>query len=100
MRRIAWLAVILSLVLSAAPLMASETKQPLRVLYVGKTKKERANEFEKLLRTHFADVTIVDRTDFEPAATKGADVVVFDWSQSDSNLESTKVPFGRFEDWT
>ena len=100
MRRVAWLAAILLLALSAAPLLATETKQPLRVLYVGNTKKERASEFEKLLRAHFAEVTIADRTDFDPARAKGADVVVLDWSQSDSNLESTKIPFGRFEDWT
>jgi hypothetical protein len=62
---------------------------------------ERTRErVRKLLRAHFTDVTIADRTDFDPAMAKGADVVIFDWSQSDSNLESTKVPFGRFEEWT
>ena len=79
---------------------AAEAKQPLRVLYVGAAKKERAGEFEKLLRTHFAQVKMADRVGFDTATAKDADVVVFDWSQSDSNLESTELPFGRLEDWT
>jgi hypothetical protein len=76
-----------------------ERKESLRVLYVGTTKKERAGEFEKFLRQHFADVKVADRTAFDASAARDANVVVFDWSQSDSSLESTEVPFGRLEDW-
>jgi hypothetical protein len=76
-----------------------QKKEPLSVLYVGTTKKDRAAEFEKFLRRHFAQVKVADRASFDASAAKDADVVVFDWSQSDSSLESTAVPFGRLEEW-
>jgi hypothetical protein len=79
---------------------AAEPKQPQRVLYVGNLKQDRAAAFEKLLRQHFAAVKTADRVGFDPAAAGDADVVVFDWSQRDSELESTEVPFGRLEEWT
>lgn len=97
MKRLVWL--ILTLAIAATSLVAAEPQQRLRVLYVGNSKQERANEFEKLLRTHFTEVTIANREDFDPATAKNADVVVFDWSQRDSKLDSTKLPFGRLEDW-
>jgi hypothetical protein len=100
MRRFALLLAVLSLTWSSVVATADEAKQPLRVLYVGAAKKERAAEFEKLLRKHFAEVKMADRVGFDTRAAKDADVVVFDWSQSDSKLESTEVPFGRLEDWT
>jgi hypothetical protein len=84
---------------SPAALAAEETKQPLSVLYVGGAKSPRAAAFEKLLQRHFSAVKVADRATFDPAAAKDADVVVFDWSQGDSRLESTELPFGRLEDW-
>jgi hypothetical protein len=100
MRRFALPIAVLSFAWCSLAGAADETKQPLRVLYVGNVKNDRAAEFEKLLGKHFAAVKMADRVGFDAAAAKDADVVVFDWSQSDSNLGSTEVPFGRLEDWT
>jgi hypothetical protein len=85
--------------LGAAPAAAAEQAYPLRVLYVGNTKAPRAGRFASFLRKHFAGVTVADRTTFRPAAAHDADVVLFDWSQSEGGLKGATVPLGRLEDW-
>ncbi len=100
MRRFALPIILLALAWHPVRAAAEETQQPLRVLYVGTEKKDRAAEFEKFLRKHFSGVKVADRVGFNVAAADNVDVVVFDWSQSNSSLESTKGPFGRLEDWT
>ena len=99
MSRFALPMLLLSLAWSPAANADDQQKEPLSVLYVGTAKKDRAAEFEKFLRTHFTQVNVADRTSFDASAAKDVDVVVFDWSQRDSSLESTEVPFGRLEDW-
>ncbi len=78
----------------------AEGQLPSHVLYVGKTKTPRAEQFIGFFKKHFADVTVVDRERFQPKSTDDADVVVFDWSQSEGSLETTSIPFGRLEDWS
>jgi hypothetical protein len=78
----------------------SEPVSALRVLYVGKAKGPRAPQFETFLKKYFAQVTVADREGFDPTLTRRAEVVLFDWSQSDSELVKTSVPFGRLEEWS
>jgi hypothetical protein len=82
----------------AAP--ATEPLFPLRVLYIGNTKTPRPGHFAGLLKKHFAQVTVVDREGLDPATARNADVVLFDWSQGDSKMLETRVPFGRLENWS
>jgi hypothetical protein len=79
---------------------AAETPIPLNVLYIGSAKSPRAGEFAAFLKKHFARVTVADRAKFEPMAARDADVVLFDWSQSEGDLRQTPLPLGRCEDWT
>ena len=79
---------------------AREPLLPLRLLYIGNSKSPRAEHFAGFLKKHFAGVTIADREGFKSKAAADADVVLFDWSQSDSDLAKTALPFGRLEDWS
>jgi hypothetical protein len=71
---------------------------PLRVLYVGNNQ-ARAGEFADLLRKHFARVDVARRDGFDPAAARDADVVLLDWSQSETNVQDARSPLGKLEDW-
>jgi len=73
---------------------------PLRVLYVGNAKSERAGHFATFLKQHFTKVTVADRASFQPGSADDADVVLFDWLQSDSPLKETPIPFGKLETWS
>jgi hypothetical protein len=86
--------------LGATAGVAAEPAIPLHVLYVGAATGPRAGHFEKFLKEHFARVTIADAKAFDPASARAADVVLFDWSQSDGDLQKGPVPLGRFEDWS
>jgi hypothetical protein len=79
---------------------ATEPALALRLMYVGNSKSPRAGHFAEYLRKHFVRVTMADREGFESRAAQDADVIVFDWSQSDSDLRTTPIPFGRLEDWS
>jgi hypothetical protein len=79
---------------------ADELLLPLRVLYIGNGKTPRPGHFTAFLKKHFKQVTVADREKFEAPMARSADVVLFDWSQSDSNMAKTPVPFGRLEDWS
>jgi hypothetical protein len=83
---------------AAGPAAAAEPL-PLRVLYVGNDR-DRAADYESLLKQHFAKVTVARRDGFDPAAARDADVVLLDWSQSEGGLEKGTSPFGRLEDWS
>jgi hypothetical protein len=82
----------------AAP--AAEPILPLHVVYVGGAKTDRAAHFERFLKQHFRQVTIFDRDAFQPSSAASADVVLLDWSQSDSKLDKTSVPLGKLESWS
>jgi hypothetical protein len=79
---------------------ANETLLPLRILYIGNTKTPRPGHFADLLRKHFTQVTVADREGFDPVTARNADVLLFDWSQGDSKMLETPVPFGRIENWS
>jgi hypothetical protein len=91
---------VLMLIISPPVGTAAESPLPLRVLYVGSSKSPRADHFARFLNQHFVKVTVVDGEGFQPSAARDADVVVFDWSQSDGDLRKASVPFGRLEDWS
>jgi hypothetical protein len=78
---------------------AADAVLPLNVLFVGSSK-PRTAEFDRFLKQHFRKVKVVDRDTFQADAARDADVVLLDWSQSDSKLDATKVPFGKLEDWS
>ena len=96
-----WVIVLSALATTFGPATSirAEGPQPLHVLYLGNSKSPRAVQFADFLKKHFAKVTVADRGNFKPSAANDADVVVFDWSQSEGTLEKTSVPFGRLEDW-
>ena len=80
--------------------MAAGNLLPLRVLYVGNAKSERAGHFAAFLKQHFMKVSVADRVSFDLKAADDADVVLFDWLQSDSPLKDTPIPFGKLETWS
>ncbi len=96
-----WMMFLSTLAIAFEPLasIGAEGRQPLHVLYLGNSKSPRAGQFIDFFKKHFVKVTMADREDFKPSAAKDVDVVVFDWSQSEGNLEKTSIPFGRLEDW-
>ena len=100
MTRCALLLALLVGVWSAPRGAAGEALLSLRVLYVGNGKSPRAGHFAEYLKKHFVQVTVADRQGFNASAARDADVVLLDWSQSDSELRTTSVPFGRLEDWS
>jgi hypothetical protein len=85
--------------LGVAAERAADPAIPLHILYVGKAG-PRADHFAAFLKEHFTRVTVADSKGFDPATAKPADVVLFDWSQSDGDLRAGPNPLGRFEDWT
>jgi hypothetical protein len=81
---------------------AIEAVLPLHVLYVGNAKSPRADDYLGFLRKHFKQVTGADRERFDPSAraAKDADVVLLDWSQSETDVRKAKSPLGKREDWS
>jgi hypothetical protein len=94
------LLVIASFTVPTASDTASDPKFPHRVLYVGNTQNKRAEEVSQFLKRHFDRVSVVDRVKFKPTDARDADVVLLDWSQSDSQLAKTPSPFGKIEEWS
>src|ERR1700675_1612379 len=84
----------------APPPTCAEPRLPLHVIYIGNCKSPRAAEFAGLLKAHFKTVTMTERDEFKPALARGADVVLLDWSQADSNVREAKSPLGKLEDWS
>src|SRR5262245_23460260 len=93
------LSAVLALVFAVSG-AAGAAELPLHVLYVGPGKGDRPAEFERFLKRHVARVTAADRSTFDPAAARAADVVLLDWSQSEGDWRATPVPFGRLDDWS
>jgi hypothetical protein len=83
---------------ATGPVAAAEPL-PLRVLYVGNNR-ERAADYESLLKQHFAKVTVASRDGFDPASARDVDAVLLDWSQSEGQVDKAKSPFGKLEDWS
>src|SRR5262245_8284880 len=95
-----WHIPLVGLVLCVAtgPAVAAEPL-PLRVLYVGNDR-DRGADYESFLKQHFTKVTVARRESLDLAAAREADVVLLDWSQSESKLKETSSPFGKVEEWS
>ena len=94
---------VLLLIAAAAfskPLPAEEQLLPQRVVYVGNQGTARAEAFKSFLSRHFAEVTTYDRGSFEPSSAAKADVVLLDWSQSDTDSAHAKSPLGPRHQWS
>lgn len=98
-----WLNGLVALLVTAAAApvaaMAGDSVLPQRVLYVGTADGERAAEFSEFLGRHFADVQVAGRDGFDPASAGDDDVVLLDWSQSESTPREAVSPFGELESW-
>jgi|SRR5208282_2895526 len=94
--------VIIILGLLLAPLCPAVELRDLRVLYVGNTNSARAADFAAFLSTNVAHVEIAARNGFDPAKAAPFDVVLLDWSQSDSRgqFPPQKSPLGERNAWT
>jgi hypothetical protein len=86
-------------VLAAPAAAAGGERLPLRVLYVGNDK-ARAADHAEFLRKLFERVTVAARDGFEPAAARDADVVLLDWSQSETEVTKARSPLGEPETWS
>jgi hypothetical protein len=92
---------VLALLGAGAPVgTAGEPVLPLRVLYVGDAKSPRAGDFEQFLKGRFARAQAADRGRFDPAQAREADVVLLDWSQSETDVRQAASPFGPPEGWS
>lgn len=80
---------------AAVPLNA-----PRRILFVGNEGTPRTEAFTGLLKKHFAEVSVADRKDFDPAIAADMDVVLLDWSQQDTMPPRSVSPLGTREDWS
>jgi hypothetical protein len=91
------LAAIVSMVIFAANLFASDLLLPQRVLYVG----QRAADYTPFLEKYFAKVAAVPREAFKPSQADNYDVVLLDWPQASypRNAWSDGAPLGNREDW-
>lgn len=79
---------------------AEPLKYPRQVLFVGNEGTPRTEAFIELLKKHFAEVSVADRKDFDPATAAGTDVVLLDWSQQDTMPPRSVSPLGSREDWS
>ena len=74
----------------------------LKVLYVGNATSARAADFKAFLNTNVARVEVANRAGFDPSKASQFDVVLLEWSQSDSRGEfpPKKSPLGERNAWT
>jgi len=77
--------------------LAADSLLPLRVLYIG----QRPDEFEPLLKAHFAKVASIARDRFKPAQAQDFDVVLLDWPQSGGMRGAwlDGSPLGKRDEW-
>lgn len=96
-----WRVPFLLAVLLAQLCPAAELRD-LKVLYVGNATSARAADFKAFLSTNVARVEVAGRVGFDPAKAKPFDVVLLDWSQSDSRgaFPPTTSPLGERAAWT
>jgi hypothetical protein len=96
-----WRVPFLLAVLLAQLCPAAELRD-LKVLYVGNARSARAADFKAFLSTNVARVEVAGRAGFDPAMAGAFDVVLLDWSQSDSRgaFPPTTSPLGERAAWT
>jgi len=92
--------IMLACVLIGVSAASAAEPLPLRVLYVGTNKGSRLEHFERFLKQQFREARVVERQAFKPTDARDADVVLFDWSQSEGSLNTTTVPLGKREEWS
>jgi len=85
-----------------AQLCPAAELRDLKVLYVGNAANARATDFKAFLSTNVAQVEVAARASFDPAQAAKFDVVLLDWSQSESRGEfpPKKSPLGARDAWT
>jgi hypothetical protein len=96
-----WRVPFLLAVLLAQLCPAAELRD-LKVLYVGNATSARAADFKAFLGTNVARVEVAGRVGFDPAKARPFDVVLLDWSQSESQgaFPPTTSPLGERAAWT
>jgi hypothetical protein len=73
---------------------APEQKIPLRILYVGKTGSDRAEDFRRFLVNYFEQADVADAAEFQLEQASGHDVVILDCERADLlSGESRELPF-------
>ena len=93
-----WATIVIAILGWAQIGMTRETKNELRVLFVGSPDSERGRSYVSFLRNHFANVESMSRTSFDPKQSEGCDVVLLDWPQSERTAPEAS-PFGAKEAW-
>ena len=96
-----WRVPFLLAVLLAHLCPAAELRD-LKVLYVGNATSTRAADFKAFLGTNVARVEVAGRVGFDPTKARPFDVVLLDWSQSESQgaFPPTTSPLGERAAWT
>ena len=77
---------------------ATNTKQPLSVIYFGELKSARGKDFVSFLESHFAKAGSGELAKFRPAAAKDYDVVIMDYGEvkvANNRIQLPDVPFGK-----
>jgi hypothetical protein len=82
------------------PGTAGEPRLPLRVVYLGNENTPRATEFVDFLRTRFEQVAERNRDDLDLDSIGAFDVLLLDWSQSDSGSAKAVSPLGSRDRWS
>lgn len=83
-----------------APGMAEESRLPLRVMYLGNQSTPRTTEFIDFLRARFEQVAEKKRDAGDLESVAAYDVVLLDWSQSDTDSEKAVSPLGPRQQWS
>jgi hypothetical protein len=89
----------LSFAIFAGPVAAAPLDSPRHVLFVGNAATPRTRAFVELLEKHFAQVTVAERKNFDPASADRADVVLLDWSQHEAKFPNDPSPLGDRKSW-
>ncbi len=79
-------------------LLEAGERLPLRVLMLS-NQSERASDFERFLNRHFDKVVVTTHDNASWPLVKATDVVLLDWSQSETNSVNAKSPLGPRESW-
>lgn len=78
--------------------VGAETRN-LRILFLARDDATRTESFEKFLKEHFTQVSVVAREEFQAEQAKGFDVAILDWPQSERLAGRYESPLGSLEDW-
>jgi hypothetical protein len=82
------------------PATAAELRLPLRVVYLGSEGKARSTEFVDFLETRFEHVAERNRDDVDLDSVREFDVVLLDWSQTDTDAQKAVSPLGPRAQWS